>query len=251
MRHLILFCCILIPGLLVAQLNEIDAQGRKQGPWQKKYDGINVLQYKGQFKDDKPVGKFTYFYKSSKVKAVIKHDENSNRSVAYYFHENGALMSHGIFKDQKKDSVWLNFGPSQRISNTETYKNGILHGKKVVYYVPEDLNDKSQIPMAVSYYENGQLQGEYREYHNNTAPRTVGAYLNHKRHGEWKHFDPGGNQTHLYRYKNGAKHGWSISYDESGGEQYKEYFYYGQRLTGKRLKEKMRQLKELGINPNE
>lgn len=240
----------MIPACMLAQPNQVDEQGRKQGPWQKKYEGINVLQYKGQFKNDKPVGKFTYYYKSSNVKAVIKHDENSNRSIGYYFHENGALMSYGIFRDQKKDSIWLNFGPSQRISNTETYKNGVLHGKKVIYYIPEILTDKSQIPMSVAYYEDGLLQGEYREYHNNLTMKIAGTYLDNKKHGEWKHFDPGGKKTHLYRYKNGVKHGWSIGYDEHGGEHFKAYFYYGKRLTGKKLEEKMRQMKELGINPN-
>lgn len=247
-----LFSILLIfSGWSIAQVNQVDSQGRKQGPWQKKYEDVNVLQYKGQFKNDKPVGKFTYYYKSAKVKAVIKHDENSDRSVAYYYHENGALMSYGIYRNQLKDSIWLNFGPSQRISNTETYVNGVLNGKKVVYYVPEIVEDKSQIPMSVSYYVDGKLNGEYREYHNNTAPKVVGEYVNGKRNGQWKHFGPDGKITHLYRYKNGVKHGWSISYDEHGGEKYKAYFYYGEHLTGKRLEEKMRQLKALGVNPNE
>jgi len=234
-----------------AQVNQVDAQGRKQGIWQKKYKGIHVYKYKGQFKDDKPVGTFTYFYESSKTKAVIKHDPNSNRSVAYYYHENGALMSHGIFRNQVKDSVWLNFGPSQRISNTETYVNGVLHGKKVVYYVPELVEDKSQIPSAVFMYVNGVLNGPYKEYHQNTKTKVNGQYKNNKRDGIWEHYHPNGRKMSLYRYKMGVKHGWWMSYDNMGKEQYKEYFYYGSRLTGDKLKAKMKELKELGINPNQ
>ncbi len=235
----------------LTQVNEVDSQGRKQGPWQKKYEGIHVLKYKGQFKNDKPVGTFTYYYKSSKVKAVVKHGENTNRSVAYYYHENGALMSHGIFRDQEKDSVWLNFGPSQRISNTETYAKGILHGKKVVYFVPEIVTDKSQIPSIVSNYVNGSLEGPYKEYHQNTKTKVTGEYKNNKRNGVWTHYHPNGRKMALYRFKEGIKHGWCISYDNSGKEQYKQYFYYGRHLTGDALKEKMRQLKELGVNPNQ
>mgnify|MGYP000365584845 CR=1 FL=1 len=55
-------------------------------------DNSIVMSCKGQFKNGKPIGKFTYFYKSSKVKAVIKHVENSTRSEAYYFHETRFIL---------------------------------------------------------------------------------------------------------------------------------------------------------------
>lgn len=235
----------------MAQVNQLDSKGRKQGPWQKKYDKINVYKYKGQFVDGKPVGTFTYFYESSKVKAVIKHTPNSNRSVAYYYHENGALMSYGIFRDELKDSVWANFGPSQRVSSTETYVKGVLNGPKTIYFIPADPNDKSQIKSAVFMYVNGVIDGPYKEYHDNTKTKVVGQYKNNKRDGVWNHYHPNGKQMYLIRYKNGVKHGWCMSYDETGKEIFKEYFYYGRRLTGDELKNKMEQLKKLGINPNE
>lgn len=235
----------------LAQVNQVDAQGRKQGPWQKAYEGARVLEYTGQFKNDKPVGKFTYFYKSSKVKAVVIHEENSNRSKAYFYHENGSLMSHGIYKDQKKDSVWVNFGPSERLSNTETYVNGELHGKKVVYYVPEIVTDKSQIPAAIYHYKNGKLDGEFKEYFDPRNVKTSGQYQNNKKVGIWIQYHPNGNKMTFVRYKDGVKHGWSFAYDESGKEIGKKYFYYGRHLEGKQLKEKMEQMKALGINPNE
>lgn len=251
MKFSLITLITLISLLSLGQVNQLDSKGRKQGVWQKKYEGIHVYKYKGQFKDDKPVGTFTYYYESSKVKAVIKHEANSNRSVAYYYHENGALMSHGIFRNQVKDSIWLNFGPSQRISNTETYVGGVLHGKKVVYYVPEVVSDKSQIPSAVYIYVNGILDGPFTEYHQNTKTKVKGQYKDNKRDGIWTHFHPNGRKMHLYRYKSGVKHGWCMSYDDTGKEEFKQYFYYGRRLTGDVLKKKMSQMKELGINPNE
>lgn len=241
----------LIAFFSAGQLNQTDAKGKKQGEWGKLYEGTKVFEYKGQFKDDKPVGKFTYFYPSSKVKAVIKHDDNSNRSVAYYYHENGALMSHGIFRNQLKDSIWLNFGPSQRISNTETYKNGKLEGKKIIYYVPELEADKSQIPSVVSYYKNDMLHGEYIEYFDPRNIKVKGAYFENKKDGLWTHYHPNGKPMMIVRYDKGVKHGWMMGYDETGKEIGKKYFYHGRHLEGKILEEKMRQMKELGINPNE
>ncbi len=251
MRLSLLFIFVFTAVGAFAQINQVDSKGRKQGQWAKKYDDRNVLKYKGQFKDDKPVGTFTYYYPSSKVKAIIKHDDNSDRSVAYYYHENGSLMSHGIFRGANKDSIWVNFGPSERVSSAETYSNGVLNGKKVVYFVPEDPNDKSQIPSIVSNYKDGVLDGEYKEFHVNTAPKAKGQYVNGKRHGIWYYYHLNGRQSHLYRYKNGVKHGWCSSYDENGKEIYKAYFYYGRHLEGKELQEKLSQMKKLGVNPNE
>ena len=57
---ILLFIVLAFFSLASAQINQTDAQGRKQGQWQKNYPGTAVLQYKGTFLNDKPVGKFIY-----------------------------------------------------------------------------------------------------------------------------------------------------------------------------------------------
>ena len=54
------------------------------------------------------------------------------------------MMSHGIFRDQLKDSIWINFNLSQRLSNTETYLKGKLNGKKIDY-MPSSSEDQFNI----------------------------------------------------------------------------------------------------------
>ena len=164
MKCSLVFISVFACFICVGQLNELDSQGRKQGEWAKLYAGTNALQYTGQFIDDKPVGEFVYYYKSSKVKAIIKHELNSLRSLAYYYHENGAMMSYGIFRNQLKDSVWVNFGVSERLSSTETYLGGKLTGKKVVYYVSKDVGNMSQVPSGVYMYADNLLHGEVTKY---------------------------------------------------------------------------------------
>jgi len=160
-------------------------------------------------------------------------------------------MSYGIFRNQLKDSIWLNFGPSQRISNTETYKNGKLEGRKIIYYVPEELADKSQIPASVANYKNDMLDGEYTEYFDGKNVKVKGAYFQNKKDGLWTHYHTSGKPMMVIRYQKGVKHGWAYGYDETGKEIGKKYFYHGRHLEGKILAEKMKQMKELGINPNE
>ncbi len=67
-------------SILYAQdtMNQTDSKGRKQGPWRKLERG--VLKYEGQFRDDKPVGTFTYYYDNKSIKAV-SHFESGGTGV--------------------------------------------------------------------------------------------------------------------------------------------------------------------------
>ncbi len=234
----------------VAQVNQMDEKGRKQGPWSKTHPGSKALQYKGQFKDNKPVGTFMYYYPSAKLKAVIKHDPNSSRSFATYYHENGVIMSSGAFRDMKKDSVWLNFDPAGRLKFKETYANDVLNGKKTVYYVPKDPNDKSQKISAIYNYKEGLMDGEIVEYFDLGGFRTKGAYSDNKRVGVWESYHVNGKIMIQERYRDGVRHGWCKSFDESGKETNRKYYSFGKLLEGKALEAKMKEYKAKGIDPN-
>lgn len=235
----------------VGQLNFTDKQGRKQGEWQKKYPKSSALEFKGTFKDDKPVGVFTYYYPSTKVKAVIRHSENALRSEAFFYHDNGELMTYGIYRNMKKDSIWLNFGPSGRISFKESYKNDVLDGIKTVYFISEDINNKSSKVASIVNYRNGKLDGEFKEYFDFGGTKTVGQYSQDKKIGIWQEYHPNGQKMAMTRYKDGLRHGWCTANDESGKEVSRLYFFYGKLKQGRDLELLMKQMKEKGVNPNE
>jgi antitoxin component YwqK of YwqJK toxin-antitoxin module len=246
--RIVLIVFLTLMGVLRSQ-NLTDANGRKQGPWSKVYPGTKVYQYKGQFKDDKPVGTFTYYYQSSKLKAIVKHIEGTNRSEAVYYHENGLVMSKGIYKDLKKDSIWLNFGPSGRLSNKETYKNDLLDGKKIVFYVPEDIEDKSQLVMSVSFYKEGKMNGEYVEYFEGGSLKVKGAYVMDRKSGLWVSYDVGGFKMTEETFRNGLKHGWCMAFDESGKVVGKQYYLDGRHIQGKELETRLNQIKHNSSKP--
>ena len=250
MRYLITLIALFGSLSMIAQVNQTDAKGKKQGKWEKLYPKTSVYEYKGQFKDDKPVGTFIYYYPSSKVKAVIKHDEKTGRSTAVMYHENGLVFATGIYKNQLKDSIWDYYGPSGRQSLKETYSKDLLNGKSTIYYVPEDPNDKSVKPAKVSNYVKGVLQGEVIEYFESGVIKSKGTYNAGKLEGVYVINHPSGKIMIQERYKKGIRHGWCATYDGNGKELGKKYFYYGRELEGKELEDKMKQLKELGVNPN-
>lgn len=247
-KYLSIVMCLLTFSIL-AQVNQTDAKGRKQGVWEKVYPGTKVYMYRGEFKDDKPIGTFSYFYKSGKAKAVIEHS-NTPRSMGYFYHETGGVMSYGIYIDQKKDSIWVNWDKIGRLSSRESFKNDSLHGMKVIYHLPPE-GDKSQRPASVYNYNNGQLHGDFKEYFDTGKIRTSGAYANNKKTGIWESYHANGQKMSMERYKNGVRHGWCSAYDTAGKEEAKRYFYQGRMIEGKELKQKMSEMKRLGINPNE
>ena len=71
MNKLLYILLLFLPFLSVSQVNQKDAKGQKQGVWNKKYPGSNTFIYKGQFKDDKAIGEFTYYYEIGKIKSII------------------------------------------------------------------------------------------------------------------------------------------------------------------------------------
>lgn len=237
---------------LFAQINQVDAKGMKQGEWVKFYENSNVIRYKGQFKNDKPIGKFVYYYPSNSVRAIMIHEENSNRTEAFYYHENKELIAHGIYRNQQKDSVWTHFLPTGHYSYSETYKNGELNGEKITYYGPEATkNPQAKIVLRIAQYKNNRLNGEFIEYFADGIVKAKGSYLNGVYDGLIVKNHPNGRPMIKERWKNRQKHGWWTTYDESGTEVGRIYYKHGVLLEGKELDAYLQELKSKGINPNQ
>jgi antitoxin component YwqK of YwqJK toxin-antitoxin module len=251
MKNLLFLVGLLMSISCIAQINQVDNQGRKQGQWEKTFPKSSALEYTGSFVDDKPVGTFTYFYPSTKVRAIIKHNPENGRSEAFFYHENKRLMTYGNYKNYKKDSLWLYYGPSGRISYTENYFGDSLHGIKTIYFVPELLEDKSIRKSREMNYNMGKLDGAYNEWFDNGNKRSSGTYENNIVVGIWEDYHTNGRKMNLIRYKKGLKHGWSVVYNEMGKEIHKVYYYQGQEKSGKDLEFLFKQMKEKGVNPNE
>jgi antitoxin component YwqK of YwqJK toxin-antitoxin module len=164
MNKLLYIFLLFLPFLSVSQVNQKDAKGQKQGVWNKKYPGSNTFIYKGQFKDDKAIGEFTYYYESGNIKSVVKHFPNSNLSFAVFYFENEAVLSEGFYKNQLKDSVWSNFTPSGALSSKESFLQNQLNGETIIYYTEGQIDNNVLIPLSISNYKKDTLNGLYTEF---------------------------------------------------------------------------------------
>lgn len=228
-------------------VNIKDVNGKKQGPWQKTYPNSRAFEYKGQFKDDKPVGTFTYYYPSTKTQAIIVHDEKTGRSSAVMYHENGVVMAKGIYRNQQKDSIWLYYNPSAKLSTKENYVKGKLDGPQLIYYHFENPNDTRVVVAKSSTYKNGVLNGDVIEYFDDNTVKSKVTYVNGKKNGKLVINHPGGQPMVTENYQNGIQHGWQYAHDSSGKVTGKQFYRFGQRIQGKELENYLQQCKEKGI----
>jgi antitoxin component YwqK of YwqJK toxin-antitoxin module len=246
-----LIILLTIGNTFAQDINQVDEKGRKQGKWVVLQEKSRVPKYEGQFKDGEPYGKFTYYYPSRKVKSVIQFEDGTNISRALLYDENGALMAYGRYVNKDKDSTWTYYNPSKYVSFKENYVNGILHGPKIIYYIPETPGIRQQQAAQLFHYVDGILQGEVREFFMNGTIKMEGFYESEIYEGEVKRYHPNGKVMLIERYKDKMKHGWWISYDMNGKETNRRYFWNGKELVKEQLEKKLAELKAAGKNPNE
>ncbi len=106
------------------------------------------------------------------------------------------------------------------------------------------------VPAKVSNYVNGVLEGDVIEYFDTGVVKSKTIYVKGVREGISVINHPNGKPSVQERWKKGVQHGWQSAHDETGKEIGKKYYYYGDRLEGKPLEEKLKQLKAKGISPN-
>lgn len=236
-----LLLVVLSPLLWGQQVNQVDSQGRKQGTWKKAYDNSAVYKYVGQFKDDKPIGKFVYYYETGEVEAVVNFMDDGVSAYSQMYHESGYMMARGKYINQLKDSTWIYFDDRGIVSYQEDYKNGKLDGLKIIYYEPSD--GKYLVARYYNYRE-GLLHGEFKTYHPNTQLASEGTYDNGNLNGDVKYYYPNGNLMRLERWKYAVKHGYWIFYGEDGKQVGYKLYWEGVQLKGDALAKKEAELKQ-------
>lgn len=248
MRLLLILITLSCFHSLFSQMNQIDSKGLKQGAWKKTFPKSKAIEYEGQFKDDKPIGEFVYYYPTGNLKAKLFFVNNSSVSYAtsYYDVKDPALMSLGKYENQLKDSIWRYYGPAGILNVVESYSKGILNGVKKVYFLPTSVYDTLNGVAQILNFENNALHGECIEYFENGKLKSKITYVRGKKEGIAFTYYPNGNINLKDAYVNGLKHGQCIANDENGNEIGRAYYCRGERLEGKELEKFLLKAKSMG-----
>ncbi|GAB4146928.1 MAG: hypothetical protein Fur0041_21110 [Bacteroidia bacterium] len=207
--------------------NKTDEKGRKQGAW-KKLDEKGTVVYVGQFKDDKPYGKFTYFDTEGRKMTEMDFRDNG---VAYskMFYVSGKLQAQGKYVNQQKDSTWLFYNEDGYLLSEEIYLKGKKEGKSVVYH------PGTKQVAEEKYYKNGVEDGKWVQYYADGKKKAEGTYVMGNLEGKAIWYFPDGRIDILGNYKHAVKHGIWTYYNPDGTVKGKETWDLGKLKSQEKL----------------
>ena len=223
-RSIILSCFTLLATAGMAQpgsdINQKDAQGHKQGPWQRTWAESSQLRYTGQFKDDKPVGNFVYYSTSGTVESRIDHYPGSNAAHGRHFHPNGKLMAEGRYVDKDKDSTWNYYDETGILRSTEHWKSGKMDGEMTSYSAGGKVIERR-------HFVKGTESGKAEQFFADGAPRYVANYVSGSPEGIETFYFPNGKKEIEGKYVNGNRDGGWTYYNDNGSIQTQALYAQG------------------------
>ena len=222
---------------LVAQ-NKTDENGRKQGYWEKVDPSTKKIIYKGNFKDDKPQGLFTYYFKGAdSVRTKMEFRQDGKYAYAKLYYYNGKLEAKGKYIGEQKDSLWNFYDDKGLLISTETYTNGIKNGPAKIFFPDGKLSEEK-------IYKDGKLEGPFKQYFSEKSVKAEGAFIKDNYNGKCIWYYPNGVIAAQGVYENNVKKGVWIYKEQDGKIKDKEVWVNGKQLTAKEMEEYFKKNKE-------
>lgn len=201
------------------ELNVKDAKGRKQGQWQHLHPN-GTIRYEGEFKDDRPVGLFKYYFENGKLSATNNHLTDGD-VASHHYHVNGNIKAKGVYREQLKEGLWQYFNENESMVLEETYKRNKLHGPQRIYFDTGQLGEEIHFRDSVKHgawnkfypnskkwieanYVDGNLDGPFKLWLEDGKPKVQGTYASGIRVGNWLMFAPNGSVRTQDVYINGV-----------------------------------------------
>jgi len=241
------FCSFLLLAALSVSMafaqNKVDEKGRKQGYW-KKAGKDGKLLYEGSFIDDKPDGKFTYYYPNGKTKIVSHFSQKGTVSRSkLFFENNGNLMAEGKYVNEKRDSIWRFYRNDTLIlASDETYTLGKKNGIAKTYYPNGKVAEEKP-------YKNDVLDGMWKQYYKDGVIKAQGKYVNGHMEGKVLFHYPDGKTSVMGNYVKSLKEGTWTFYKPDGKVEKTEEYKAGM-LQGEPALIKPEELEKLKNDPN-
>lgn len=199
-------------------INQTDASGLKQGKWKKLYNNGKV-RYEGQFKDDRPIGLFQYFYENGKLQATNNHLGNG-QVATHIYHKNGKIKAKGIYIDQHKDSLWQYFNENELLVLEETYILDTLNGLQSTYYENGQLGEQTN-------FNHGVKDGEWKKFFDNGKPWVDAYYESGNLHGKFIMYNEDGKRKYQGTYHKGIRTGVWLIFNENGSVKTQDVYENG------------------------
>ncbi|PCH91236.1 MAG: hypothetical protein COB85_09350 [Bacteroidetes bacterium] len=207
----ILVIC-LVTGISFSQTdsdsNQVNEKGLKQGFWVKYYPEGSLL-YEGYFIDDRPARLMKRYHKNGAIKSNFIFYDNNKACAAHIFYKDSVLRAQGIYREEKKDSIWVFYNSKGLKVAEENYNMGVKNGLSVSF-----INGIKPYEKIV--WKNGVKNGPWNQFFENGNPRVVGNYVEGKLQGKTTFYNVDGSIGHEGEYRDNIKHGTWVFNKEDG-----------------------------------
>lgn len=217
-----LIILLFLPFFVVAQINQTDSNGLRQGLW-KKQQANGRLQYEGNFKDGKPVGQWKRYHTNGQAKAVINYQVDSDSAFSQLFDELGKKVAEGNYVNQLKEGDWVYFSGNRKVAE-EQFKLGFKDGTSLKYYDTGELMEKAD-------WVNNMQNGNYQVFYKNGNPYLQCKMSNNQRNGLCLILSENGRMEMEANYKNNLRDGEWKFYNNNGEFQYSLKYDNGEILN--------------------
>ena len=159
------FALVMLFGMLSTafaqdKINQVDANGKKDGLWKGEFEESKRPRYEGTFEHGVEVGTFKYFDDTKAKSLIATRVFSNNGTVAYttFYDQKGHKVSEGKTVNRLNDGVWNYYHKgSKQLMTVEQYKKGKLEGVRTVYFPSGKIAEETT-------YKNGLREGVYKVY---------------------------------------------------------------------------------------
>lgn len=214
MQRTIVILLFFVTNLVLSQaINQLDANGKRDGIWKKYFENTKVLRYEGAFSHGKEIGLFK-FYKNIDDKASLtatkQFNTTDNKAYVTFYTSMGKVVSEGEMDGKKYIGPWKYYQKTSKgLLTLENYdQDGNLDGDRFVYYINGQVAEKQHYKhgkldgISVWYSEDNVVLKEYTyvddqldgpaKFHNSTGELIVeGSYKRGKKDGIWNYYENG------------------------------------------------------------
>lgn len=209
--------------------------GDEYGEW-KWFHENGTLSLKGQYLRGERDSTWVYYDEREKITDIVQYLDGEKDGVSMFFapdgtkvlekmYEGGLLIRHRAstvngmapWQNHKGDETIVCLYPNGKKAYTESYKDGLLQGKRTMYYPSGNVYSEYQ-------FDRGDYVGAFSRYYVNGKLQESGNYTLDERDGSWTYYDENGNVRNIENYKLGVSQGKKIWNKQSAEPT--EYTYW-------------------------
>lgn len=206
-RKAVVFLFILVTSFSFGQeekINQFDAKGNRHGLWKGTHEKSKRPRYEGNFVNGKETGIFKYFDDTKAGTVIATRDFSKGDGSCYVimYNQKSNKVSEGLLnKNKENEGEWKYYHQdSPQLMSVETFKNGKLSGKSIVYY-------KNGKTASETHYKDGIKEGIFKRYSEDGIVLEEIPYKNNQFSGKVIYRDINGKVISEGIYEKGLKKG--------------------------------------------